>query len=176
MVSIRDLISKRGAITSTSVATNKTNNKPDKVIEQIPAIEKEKITKFENNLVTLLSNKLEDIYNFFKARPKDVVFLGYDKDLQNFAVSVDEKTWIKLTRRELKFTGYIPVPERGTIWRSRNSKALFIVLEFVNCRGLLADDEFPSILYMGETGINRVCKITDWHGKFIFCNHTVGKD
>ena len=123
----------------------------------------------------MLSNPLTSVIEFFKARPNDLMYIGYDKELKFFAASNDANTWVKLTKTEFKFAGYMPVPERGTVWQAKNSKALFIILEFINCSGILAENEYPSIVYMNELGHTRICRITDWPSKFLFCDHTVGK-
>lgn len=181
MATLKDLIAKKKQTdalkplpvkSSTMVVSKEGKNKT----VETPLADRQKILKFVNNLSSLLANPLKDIISFFKARPKDIFFIGYDKDLALYASSMDANTWIKLTKNEIKFSGYVPVPERGTIWQARNSKALFIVLEFVNCKGFLNDDEHPSIVYMDELGNTRVCRIVDWQGKFIFCDFTVGKD
>ncbi len=171
---IKTLLAERNLSRGT-ISNNKPNTNTAINVLATPKAEVEKILKFVNNLENLFSNPLKDVISFFKARPKDPLYIGYDKDLKNYGSSIDGSTWTKLTRAELKYAGYVPVPERGTVWQSRNSKALFLVIDFFNCRGFLSEDEHPSILYIDELGNTRSCRIVDWQGKFIFCDFTVGK-
>lgn len=107
MTSIRNILErKREAVAAAGLVDEKTNKL------KTPKTEIEKIVKFVNNLPYLLANKLSAVIDFFKARPTDIVYIGYDKEIKLYATSIDSNTWTKLTKSEIKFSGYMPVPER----------------------------------------------------------------
>lgn len=146
------------------------------VQNSVPKVDKEKILTFCKGMTKHLNNEFSDIVKFFKARPKDPLLLMYDEELKYFAISTDGETWVKNIRMDFEVGGYLTVPERGTVWQSRTSRALFLVMDFCNLRTTKAEEEPPLIVYMDELGNNKTMHITAWHSKMMFCDHTVGKD
>lgn len=143
--------------------------------QQIRLVEKDKIVKFINSLPNLFNLPMIDLVKIFTARPKDIYFLAYDSELKNFATSLDGKTWTKISRGNFNYLGHITVPERGSIWQSRTSKALFLVIGFVNTKSI-KDDELPSIVYMDELGSEKVISMLTWHSSMMFSSNVVTKE
>lgn len=139
-------------------------------------VEKEKVLNFCKGMPKHLSNELADIVKFFKSRPKDPLLLMYDKDFKVFATSTDGETWVKNLKTDIEFAGYITVPERGTVWQSRNSRSLYLVLDFCNLRTIKPQEEPPLVIYMDELGNNKSMHIVMWHSHMMFCDHTICKD
>jgi hypothetical protein len=143
--------------------------------QQIRLVEKDKVVKFINSLPSIFSLPMTDLVKIFTARPKDIYFLAYDSDLKNFATSLDGTTWTKISRGNFSYLGHITVPERGSIWQSRTSKALFLVIGFVNTKSI-KDDEIPSIVYMDELGSEKVISMLTWHSSMMFSSNVVTKE
>lgn len=143
--------------------------------QQIRLADKDKITKFINSLPCIFNLKMPDLVKIFTARPKDIYFLAYDSELKNFATSLDGKTWSKLCRGNFNYLGHVTVPERGSIWQSRISKALFLVIGFVNTKSI-KDDEVPSVVYMDELGSEKILSMLTWHSSMMFSSNIVTKE
>lgn len=134
---------------------------------------KQKIVKFISTLPYYFNTTQDQILALLSKRPKDPIFIGYNASYTKFCTSTDGSEWVKNYAGLIDLYGFIPIPERGTIWQARNSKALYIVTDFANIRSSNSIEEPPIIICMDELGITKTFKVSTWHEKLMFSSHSL---
>lgn len=145
----------------------------DKTVDLIA--DQDKINKFIESLPKHFNTNRPRILALLSNRPKDPVYVGYNQDYTKFCTSIDGAVWSKNYFGDLDLYGFVPIPERGTIWQARNSKALYIVTDFANLKSTNTIEEPPIIICMDEIGITKSFKVSAWHEKLMFSSQSLHK-
>lgn len=106
----------------------------------------------------------EDAFKqFFKPRKADFYFLAYDVDYKIYAYSHNAEEWFKSGVGKFEYHGHVTIPARGSIWKLRKNKTVYMVTDFANIANRKSNDILPCVVYMNERGESFTLPVVYWH-------------
>lgn len=130
----------------------------------------EKLDVFKQRLCALYSCELDTLKILFSNRPSDPMMLSYDEKLTRFAISFDGEKWKSNTIGTFEQHGAVPIPLRGSVWKSIKSYEFFIIVDFANLRSPKPKEEPPYVVYMDVNGNTKTMHVVTWFQNMISHN------
>lgn len=130
----------------------------------------EKLEIFKQRLSALYDCNLDTLSTLFKNRPSDPIMIGYDQSMSKFAITFDGEKWKSNTIGVFELYTAVPLPIRGSVWKSIKSFEFFLVIDYANLRSPKPKEEPPYIIYMDVNGNTKTLHIVEWFQNMITHN------
>lgn len=130
----------------------------------------QKLDIFKQRLAALYNCDLDTLKILFSNRPSDPLMISYDENLTRFAISFDGEKWKSNTIGSFEQHGAVPVPSRGSVWKSVKTYEFFLVVDFANLRSPKPKEEPPYVVYMDVNGNTKTMHIVSWFQNMITHN------
>lgn len=130
----------------------------------------EKLDIFRTRLAALYNCELDILKILFSTRPSDPLMISYDQSLSRFAITFDGEKWKSNSVGTFEQHGAVPVPARGSVWKSVKTYEFYLIVDFANLRSPKPKEEPPYVVYMDVNGNTKTMHIVSWFQNMIVHN------
>jgi len=139
-----------------------------------PNGDEQKLKIFLKRILNIYDITEEQLDILFKKRQSDPFMIGYDKGQTEFFYSYDGVQWkTNSIFKDAEPVSAVPLPIRGSVWKSIKSLQFFLVTDFCNLATRNSKSNPPSIIYMDSTGYSQSIAVIEWFKEMTYYNSKI---